>query len=77
MEEKYKVQVTDLHKSYDGVHEVIKGATPAWTSRQAKSSASSVRLVQARVPSCAASTSWKNSKTATSTWMALTWLTQK
>ena len=26
MEEKYKVQVTDLHKSYDGVHEVIKGA---------------------------------------------------
>ncbi|MCT3474875.1 amino acid ABC transporter ATP-binding protein, partial [Lactobacillus delbrueckii] len=27
MEEKYKVQVTDLHKSYDGVHEVIKGAS--------------------------------------------------
>ena len=27
MEEKYKVQVSDLHKSYDGVHEVIKGAS--------------------------------------------------
>ncbi|MBT8801989.1 peptide ABC transporter ATP-binding protein [Lactobacillus delbrueckii subsp. bulgaricus] len=27
MEEKYKVQVTDLHKSYDDVHEVIKGAS--------------------------------------------------
>lgn len=26
MEEQYKVKVSDLHKSYDGVHEVIKGA---------------------------------------------------